>query len=386
MDKKKVALFSIVFLPFSQAFVYEELIHHKKFDLEVFCKRIENRSRFEYESVNAVNSDNTLISKVKALLYAVTTINFKFINRFKKEKFDLIHAQFGPGSIYALYYSIRFNIPLIVTFGGYDVPLLLTKSRFNPKHMRYWLLSKLMLKRAKMLLPVSKDLADKLIKAGASPDKIEVFHRGIVIPEFKNKSVKYDKETIKIVMIGRFVEKKGFEYGIEAIGKTISDNHDIFLTIIGDGPLKSKYLKLIKQYSIESNVEIISQMSQKKLFDKMSESDIIIVPSVVAKNGDTEGITNVLKEACARGLPAIITNHGGNIEIVEDGATGFIVPEKDSEAIYQKIILFADNPELITKMGNAAAKKIKEELDIDHTNEILELLYEKVLLENQSLL
>jgi len=378
MDKRKVALFSTNFLENSQSFVYEEILNHKKYHIDVFSKSRKNEKRFPYEYVHAHFPAENVSEFISGCIYNCFTYSKKFSDIIKSRNYSVIHAQFGPGSIYALYYARKFNIPLVITYGGYDVPVLMTKRRFNPRYWRYTLFSKMMLNTASLFLPVSKDLADKLVQLGASADKVKVFHRGIVIPENLKEKKRDMNDPLKVIMIGRFVEKKGFEYGIKAVAESVKEGKNVVMIIIGDGPLKESYQSLIKDLSMEKQITIQGNMPQKDVFEKMEECDVVMVPSVVAKNGDTEGITNVLKEGCARGLVALITDHGGNPEIVEDGITGFIVPERDVQSIKEKLIQLYDDPEMTAKMGKAAKLKMKNELDIKKTNEILESHYDEV--------
>jgi len=379
MDKKKVALFSTNFLENSQSFVYQEIINHDRYSIDIFSKKRKNSERFPYESVFSHFPAKDISEFFSGCIYNCFTYSKKFHDIIKNGNYSIIHAQFGPGSIYALYYARKLKIPLVITYGGYDVPVLMTKRKFNPKYLRYTLFSNLMLKTASLFLPVSKDLAEKLIQLGAPADKVKVFHRGIVIPEKLKEKKRGINDPLKVMMIGRFVEKKGFEYGIEAIAKANEQGRNVSALIIGNGPLKFKYESIIKSFSIHNKIKILNNMPQSEVFEKIEESDVIMVPSIVAANGDTEGITNVLKEGCARGLVALISDHGGNPEIVEEGTTGFIVPERDIESLKEKLMQLHDNPEMVLKMGKAAAEKMKKELDIRKTNEILEKHYDEVI-------
>jgi colanic acid/amylovoran biosynthesis glycosyltransferase len=378
MDKRKVALFSTNFLENSQSFVFEEVVNHKRYQVDVFAKKRKNEKRFPFESVNSHFPSKNISEFISGCIYNAFTYSQKFLDILKNGKYSLIHAQFGPGSIYALYYARKLKIPLVITYGGYDVPVLLTKRRFNPKYWRYTLFSGMMLKTASLFLPVSKDLADKLVELGAPAEKVKVFHRGIVIPESLKEKKRGPNDSLKVIMIGRFVEKKGFEYGIRAVAESVKEGRKVDLIIVGSGPLKAVYESLIAELLMEEHIKILGNMPQKDVFKEMERCDVVMVPSVVAKNGDTEGITNVLKEGCARGLVALITDHGGNPEIVEEGVTGFIVPERDVQSIKEKLILLCDNPGFVENMGIAATKKMKNELDIKITNEILEKHYDEV--------
>ncbi len=383
-NQRRVALFATIYLQYSQTFVYEEMNAHERYEVEVFSKRSKNLDRFPFNKVNLHSKIGKFKGSLLNALYASTTYSPYFMKLLREGNFSLIHAQFGPSSIYALPYASALNLPLVVTYGGYDVPLLNSHRRFKPAFWRYWARSGAMLRRTDLFLPVSKDLANKLIDLGAPAEKVKVFHRGVFIPDdFSNRL--YEKgSTFKVLMIGRFVEKKGFEYGIEAFANLLKSNSNASLTIIGDGPLKNNYMRIINSLGIEEKVVFKKNMPQKEIFSEMLASDLLLVPSIVASNGDTEGITNVLKEANCRAVPAVISRHGGNPEIVDDGKTGFIVEERDVAGITKAMIQLSENPSIHRKMGLEAREKIKQMLDFKITNRVLEKLYDKVIEEKRN--
>ena len=102
-------------------------------------------------------------------------------------------------------------------------------------------------------------------------------------------------------------------------------------------------------------------------------------PSVTASTGATEGIPNGLKEANARGLPAVVTRHGGLPEVVDDGETGFVVPEHDPRSIAGWLRDLVTRRDLRTRMGIAAWRKMRTELDIDARVAVLEDHYDAVI-------
>ena len=101
----------------------------------------------------------------------------------------------------------------------------------------------------------------------------------------------------------------------------------------------------------------------------MAESDIFIAPSVTGTDGDQEGTPTVLIEASARCLPIISTHHAGIAEVVRDGASGFLVPEKDVNALTDKILYLIENPEKRLKLGREGRRHVKKYYDINQLND-----------------
>ncbi len=379
VQSRRAAHFTTNFLPYSQTFIYQELIHHKRYEMEAFCHTRYFPERFPFERVHAMRPVKSLKGEAHALAYLATTYSRRFMKRIREGKFDLVHAQFGPGGVYALPYCNKANLPLIVTFGGYDVPLLLTNKRFRPEYWLYWGRSQALLKRIDRFLPVSQDLANGLMRLGVPAEKIRVFHRGVRIPEWQVRPPRDEAHLPSVLMIGRFVEKKGFEYGIEGFARAVTQGLRAELRIIGAGDRQDAYERILQRYGVKDRVHFLGQLPQDQVFEEILKTDLLMVPSVVAKDGDTEGIPNVLKEANARGVPALASRHGGIPEIMDDGRTGVLTPERDVEAIAQGIMDLLSNLERLDDMGRAAREKMKQELDIQHTVDILETHYDEVI-------
>jgi colanic acid/amylovoran biosynthesis glycosyltransferase len=110
----------------------------------------------------------------------------------------------------------------------------------------------------------------------------------------------------------------------------------------------------------------------------MSESDIFLAPSVTSLNGDQEGIPVVLMEALASGMPVISTYHSGIPELIEDGKSGFLTPERDVDALTEKICYLIEHNEKWQDIGNCGRKQVEEKYDINILNERLKLTYNKI--------
>lgn len=124
-------------------------------------------------------------------------------------------------------------------------------------------------------------------------------------------------------------------------------------------------------------------MIHKEYIDFLNQAHICILPSVTARNNNQEGIANVLKEAMAMGLLVIATDHSGNAELIDNGISGLLVPERDSQAIYDAVEYLLKNPEKWSSMQIAGDKKVREEFDKEKENDKLETIFYDLLTKNR---
>ena len=183
----------------------------------------------------------------------------------------------------------------------------------------------------------------------------------------------------KIVSIARLVEKKGIEYGIRAVAKLLKSKSNITYTVVGDGPLREDLENLINELNLGEHVKLVGWKHQEEVVDILKDSDMMLAPSITSKNGDREGIPVVLMEAMAMGLIIISTLHSGIPELVKDGITGFLAPEKDVDSLAQKIEYLIEHPEVCIDMGKAGRKQVEENYNIDKLNYQLVEIYKKLL-------
>jgi colanic acid/amylovoran biosynthesis glycosyltransferase len=104
---------------------------------------------------------------------------------------------------------------------------------------------------------------------------------------------------------------------------------------------------------------------------------------VTGKDGNQDAPVNTLKEAMAMGLPVISTKHGGIPELVQDGVSGFLVPERDANAIATKLSYLITHPEIWEAMGKAGRARVEKQYDMDKLNDELVDIYQQIL-NNQS--
>ncbi|HTM44947.1 MAG TPA: glycosyltransferase [Polyangiaceae bacterium] len=362
----RVALFCTNFLPYSQAFVHEQLRQHQRYEAEVFCWRRFYPERFPFEPLH-----------IAPRHYILTRRSPTFTRRFREQTFNVVHAHFGPGACYALPFAEQAKLPLIVTFHGYDVPLLSSPRRFLPINLPYALRAPAMLKKMALGLCASQELFDMLVDLGVPKNQLRVFRLGIDLNRFV--PAEKSKGEPLVAMIGRFVEKKGFEYGIEAFAQAAKSSA-ARLVIAGNGPLEGKLRALVAQLGIEQQVSFPGPLTQSQVAALLAQAAVLLAPSVVASGGNRESGLIVVKEASACGAVPIGSRHGGIPEIIDDEVTGFLVPERDAQQLAERLRQVLTDPALRERLAAQGQAKMRREYDNTQRVQELEAIYDEVAL------
>ncbi len=363
MERRRVAVFCRAFLPLSQTFVYDAVTRLTRYSATVFCARRKHADQFPFEDV-----------RIGWPGYLSTTIAPNFLYAFARERFAVVHAQFGPSAVYALTYAQLARRPLVVSFHGHDVPLLARARRIRGPSRRYAWLGGRLLRRMALGLCASTELRDILIARGASPARLRVHRLGIDTQRFQ-PAARGPRECARVLMIGRLVEKKGFAYGLAAFAGALRER-SATLTIVGAGPLDERLRAQARELGVESRTRFVGAVPHDQVPEIMRSHDVLMAPSTVAGDGDRESGLMVLREAAASGLVAIATRHGGLPDSVEDGVTGFLVAERDVAGMVERLERACTDAVLRARMGAAARRKMEREFDITLSMEALEAAYD----------
>jgi colanic acid/amylovoran biosynthesis glycosyltransferase len=134
--------------------------------------------------------------------------------------------------------------------------------------------------------------------------------------------------------------------------------------LIGDGPLAPSLRAQIKAAGLSDRVRMHGSLPHATVQKILGESDVFVLPSVTAADGDQEGIPVALMEAMASGMPVVATRHSGIPELVEDGRSGYLVPERDSAALRAALVKLARERDTWTSLGRHGRRKIEQEFDL----------------------
>lgn len=299
-------------------------------------------------------------------------ITYDLINKttFKKlpsnlDSYDIVLFQFGH-RIFDIKKEHKFKGKVAVCLRGYDITVFLKN---NPHAYDIYFGC------CDLFMPVCEAFKKILENIGCPSHKIIVQHSAIDCSKFIFKKRQFPQEgTINVVSAGRFIEKKGFIYALRAIAELVKKYPQIHYTLIGSGVLKKEYERLIKELGIEEKVHLYNWLTHEEYIKLLDQGHIFLLPSITAQNNDQEGIANVLKEAMAMGLITIATDHSGNSELIDHNTSGFLVPERDSNAIIQTVDYIINHPERWLSIQVAAAQKVRQDFDKEKENDKLEMI------------
>jgi glycosyltransferase involved in cell wall biosynthesis len=157
-----------------------------------------------------------------------------------------------------------------------------------------------------------------------------------------------------IACIARLAIQKGHSYLIDAMAQVVQVIPGATLLLAGDGPLRSEIESQIRQLGLSEAVKFTGTVTRADLTKLYAQIDVIVLPSL------WEGLPVSLMEAMSAGKPIVATNVGGNPELVVHGLNGLIVPERDSKALAQALILLGKDANLRAQMAQASREQFKQ--------------------------
>jgi colanic acid/amylovoran biosynthesis glycosyltransferase len=163
------------------------------------------------------------------------------------------------------------------------------------------------------------------------------------------------------------------------VAKLVKDVSRVEYSIVGDGPLRKSLEQLIGALGMGASIKVLGWKRQDEVVEILKTAHIMLAPSVTAADGNQEGIPNALKEAMAMGLPVVSTRHAGIPELVDDGVSGYLVPERDVEALVATLRRLIAQRERWPAMGRAGRDRIEDRYDASPLNDRLIEIYRQTL-------
>lgn len=207
-------------------------------------------------------------------------------------------------------------------------------------------------------------------------DKIHLNYHGLDFGKFplpENRTD--DRPTFKIIAVGRLVEQKGFIHLIRAVSLLAERGISIHLTIVGVGPLLQVLQEEAKHVPHAGLIEFTGRMSHGETIARMMTSHLFAAPSVIAGDGDRDGIPNVILEAMACSVPVVASAVSGIPEVVIDGNTGCLVPPGDYEVLADTIARLVQNQDLAAQLADNGRRFVEQYFDVsENVNSFIGLL------------
>lgn len=371
------------YLPLTETWIYNQIRTLKTYVPVVYGVGTENLDVYPTKRVRSL----ILESESRALRAVVTQpmprqflFNVLFLSFLLRDRPVLTHAHFGPSGYSFLRFKKLFKIPLLTTFYGYDLNQLITQDpRWKERYRKLF-------DEGELFLVEGSHMKQTLTNIGCPPEKAVVQHLGVDLQKipFSPRSPGTDGE-IRVLVSASFREKKGIPYGIEAFARVHNacPGLNLKMTIIGDSSgtasenaEKEKIFDVVRRYRIQNDVKMLGYQPYSVFLAELFRHHIFLSPSVHASDGDVEGGSPVsIIEASASGIPVLSTTHCDIPEVILNGTSGYLVPERDVEALEEKLMKLAIEPSLWAPMGNAGRRHIEANYHIDTQGVRLEEIY-----------
>jgi glycosyltransferase involved in cell wall biosynthesis len=264
---------------------------------------------------------------------------------------DVIHAHSPKAYVYGAFASLITGCPLVISVHSLtQVP------------RRRKMFEKILLRCAHQIVSVSSDVTHRLwLERHVPPRKISTIKNGIDVDTFRpiepeekssiRRTLKLPLDGFIIGTVGRVVPVKNYPLLITAFSRLASTTDDTYLVIVGDGEQAEELANLVRQLKLSERVVLAG--AQTNTIDWYHAFDSFVLSSI------SEGTPMALLEAGACGLPCVVTNVGGNIEVIKHHVNGLVVDSTSVESMYSALDQIYKDPSLTAKIRSAARLNIQ---------------------------
>jgi colanic acid/amylovoran biosynthesis glycosyltransferase len=271
--------------------------------------------------------------------------------------FDVVHCHYGNVGLRYRMAARLWRAPLIASFYGYDCssyPRARGDRVYEP-----------LFREAHAVASLSGHMDDRLLRLGCPQRLLRRVPLSVDPAEFHAgaRGSRRQGADARVLTVARLTEKKGIEYALRALAALAGEFSGVRYDVIGDGPLRDALVALAAALGLGDRVRFLGARPGDAVRAAMRDADLFVLPSVTAADGDEEGTPTVLLEAAFCELPVLSTRHAGIPELVREGESGYLVPERDVDALADGLRTLLRAPERWAAMG-AAGRRLVER---DHT-------------------
>jgi glycosyltransferase involved in cell wall biosynthesis len=302
---------------------------------------------------------------------AAHAAQFRFARRLRRDRIQIVHS-YG-------FYSNVFALPA-ARLAGVPVVLASIRDIGDPLSARQRLVQRFVCHAAHCIIANAEAVRSRLVEQGYRAEKIAVIRNGVVLPPKPAPDGRVRRElqvpagAPLVGVISRLNPLKGIEYFLDAAARLSTRFGDARFVIVGDGidpPYRESLERRARTLGLARRVIFTGfRLDMESL---LAELDVSVLPSL------SEGLSNVLLESMAAGIPVVATRVGGNPEVVADGVTGFLVPTRDSGALVDAVARLLENRALAAAFGEAGRKRAEREFSVSRLVAETENLYRRLL-------
>lgn len=377
----RVAHIKTDWLPVTENWLYW-LVTRTPRDVEdhVLCQATLNLDQFPVEHLHPImrNSAARLLTQLLGVRQAVR--NYTYVRAARQFSPHLVHSHFGETGWQNLSFVRSLRIPHIVSFYGLDVS---AAERLDSWHKRY----QEMFDQDVTVLCQGPHMRERIIAQGARRDQVRLFRLGIDVDHLPYRPRTWSgTESLRVLIAGRFVEKKGIPYAIDALAR-IASRVPLEIHLVGGAGSSAAsqaeqnlILGAIERGGLADRVVRHGLISYAALIELAYRCHVFISPSVRAADGDDEGGAAIaVNEMAATGMPIVTTNHCDTLYAVGGDENALLAPERDSDALADLLLRLVENPDGWRPMLDRGRAQVEQNYNIIQQGKALAQIYREVI-------
>lgn len=274
-----------------------------------------------------------------------------FARYLRREAIDVVLAEYGPTGVAVRDTCHDAEVPLVVHFHGYDAHSIPVLEEYREGYRQLFA-------AAVAVIAVSRTMAEQLLTLGVPNEKLFVNSCGVDVDAFNGASPALAKPIF--LAVGRFVDKKAPHLTLLAFAKVVEACPEARLIMVGEGPLLDCCKQLAAALGMTKSVEFTGAICHERVQALMAGARAFVQHSVRSTYGDSEGTPVAVLEASATGLPVVSTRHAGIQDAILHERTGFLVAERDVNAMAGYMSQLAIDSGLAAALGTAGRRFISE--------------------------
>jgi tRNA A-37 threonylcarbamoyl transferase component Bud32 len=186
-----------------------------------------------------------------------------------------------------------------------------------------------------------------------------------------------EKRKLRLLSVAALTPSRGFPFLVDACARLVRSGADIDCCIVGDGPLRASTEQWIARHGLAHAVHLAGNLPQHEVARLMGRADVFVLPSVIAVDGQMDGIPVSLMEAMAAGKPVIASTISGIPELVKDNVNGILVDAAYAGRLAEAVQRLYADPALRERLGRAGQLKVRQEFDVRRNAAALTALFDK---------
>lgn len=293
-------------------------------------------------------------------------------NRMRRFAQALVLANEMPSSVQH-YYSHFMHTPASVT---YYASLINQKPWSISAHAKdIWTIEdwekKEKIASAEWLVTCTSANVDHLRQLADEPERVSLLYHGLDFdrfPDIERRPGQRDgsdiENPVRIISVGRAVNKKGYDFLLDALADLPAQIHWRF-SHIGGGELLEQLQARAIELKLENRIDWLGALPQTDVLAQYRQADLFVLPSRISNNGDRDGLPNVLMEAQSQRLACLSTDISGIPELIDHAKTGWLVPQKDSAALKRALQLLITDVAQREFIAEAGLERVRAHFSLD---------------------